>query len=126
MHRTVFTLPKSSALLTLASQPQQFFCSPQSSIHWSCCYWKSGFASWWMLNQKIQPSRRAEKEGLTCCCFQGLKSLSSLGCFHHPQALDQLVQVCMCMQHVSVQDYLLTLPPCLVSQLANIFLAFKA
>ena len=57
---------------------------------------KNGFASWCMLNQKIQPSQRAEKEGLTFCCSQGLKSLSSLGCPHHPQALDQLVQVCAC------------------------------
>lgn len=96
MHCTVITVPRSSALLTLAYPTSTIFLFPQSTIHWSCCYWKNGFASWWMLNQKIQPSQRAEKEGLTCCCSQGLKSLSSLGCPHHPQALDQLVQVCAC------------------------------
>ena len=111
----MITVPRSSALLTLASQPPQFFCSPQSTIHWSCCYWKNGFASWWMLNQKIQPSQRAEKEELLLLLSR--PQITVIPWVSPPSTGSgrACASVCMCVQHVSVQDpiclhYHLSLP----------------
>lgn len=99
----MITVPR-SALLTLASQPPQFFCSPQSTIHWSCCYWKNGFASWWMLNQKIQPSQRAEKEELLLLLSR--PQITVIPWVSPPSTGSgrACASVCMCVQHVSVQD----------------------
>lgn len=94
-----------SALLTLASQPSTIFLFPPSHNSLvTAVYWKNGFASWWMLNQKIQPSQRAEKERIIAAALKASNRCHPLVSPPSTGSGRACASVCMCVQHVSVQD----------------------